>query len=122
MHLLVWRGLSNAPATASDVKTYTAYFENRKGKCIRVMICQTSYLKKIELHAAFHVDDFVLALAELLRLECRVLDEVLHVVKSTEVREARDFQRRGSVDQVRHVEVLDVVSGEDVRVDCMHKI
>lgn len=80
------------------------------------------YLKKIKLHTTFHVDGLVLSLPKLLGLERDVPDDALGVLEASEEREARLPEGSSTVDQVRNVKVLDVVSRQDIGVYLSDKV
>ena len=68
------------------------------------------------------VNDFVLAFAHLLALQHRFTDLRLDVFYATQELKISHVQVRGSVDQVGRVKVVDVVAGDDVRVDLSHEL
>ena len=69
------------------------------------------HLEHVELHAALDVDLLRLARPHLLRLEHLVLHPRLEALQPAEVREALDLERARAVEEVRQVEVDDVVPG-----------
>ena len=70
--------------------------------------------KKIELDPPFNVDDFVLSLPHLLALKNRLLDLRLDALHPTHEVKVGHVQVLGPVEQVGQIEVVDVVSCDDV--------
>jgi hypothetical protein len=72
--------------------------------------------QQVEQHAPLHIDRLVLPPAHLLRLDHRLLDLRLGVRDAAQVREIPHVQMPRPIDQIRQIEVIYVVSGDNVRV------
>jgi hypothetical protein len=72
--------------------------------------------QQVEQDPPLHIDRLVLPPAHLLRLDHRLLDLRLDVRDAAQVREILHVQMPRPIDQIRQVEVINVVSGDNVRV------
>ena len=72
--------------------------------------------QQVEQHASLHIDRLVLPSAHLLRLDHRLLDLRLGVRDAAQVGEIPHAQMPRPIYQIRQVEVINVVPGDDIRV------
>ncbi len=72
--------------------------------------------QQVEQDPPLHIDRLVLPSAHLLRLDHRLLDLRLDVRDAAQVREILHAQMPRPIDQIRQVEVINVVPGDNVRV------
>ena len=72
--------------------------------------------KQIKLNSPLDVHDFIYTFPVSLALENPLLDHCLLLYNTTQVRECGHSQSSGTLQEVGQVEVVDVVSGENVRV------
>ena len=87
-----------------------------------VGVAAVEHLEHVELHAALDVDLLRLARPHLLRLEHLVLHPRRHRDQPAEVREPLDLERARAVEEVRQVEVDDVVPRHQVGVALAHEL
>ncbi len=72
--------------------------------------------QQVEQDPSLHIDRLVLPPAHLLRLDHRLLDLRLGVRDAAQVGEILHVQMPRPIDQIRQVEVINIVPGNDVRV------
>ena len=79
-------------------------------------------LEHVKLDSTFHINLFAVAGAKRFRAQCCLLDLAYSIFESTEFSVLGFVEESGSLNDVWHVKVNDVVASNDIWVDLKHKI